>query len=208
MASIDLKKVYKEQYTARVGEPALVTVPARPFLMIDGAGDPNTAPEYADAVGALYALAYGIRAVIKRRTGDGYTVMPLEGLWWAEDMEQFSVARKGDWQWTMMIAVPEIVTAALAAEVIPEVKHQKNLAAGDRVRFEVYDEGDSAQIMHIGPYAAEAPTIEKLHSFIAARHASAVAGSSMMSTSLAVASPRRLIPAAHNLGPRSFIFAT
>ena len=61
MASLDLKKVHKEMYSARVGEPALVDVPALPFLMIDGQGDPNTATEYADAVSALYPIAYAIR---------------------------------------------------------------------------------------------------------------------------------------------------
>ena len=167
MASIDLKRVYKDQYTARVGKPALVDVPARPFLMIDGVGDPNTATEYADAVASLYPLAYGIRAAIKKETGDGYAVLPLEGLWWADDMKQFSVDRKGDWKWTMMIGLPDLVTADLAAEVLPEVSRKKKLVAGDKVRFEVFDEGECAQVMHLGPYSAEEPTIDLLHQFIA-----------------------------------------
>ena len=167
MASIDLKKVYKDQYTARAGEPALVTVPARPFLMIDGRGDPGTSPEYSDAVEALYPLAYGIRAVIKKATGDGYTVLPLEGLWWADDMEAFRADRKNEWRWTMMIGLPELADADMAADVLPAVVARKGLAAGDRVRFEIFEEGKCAQVMHIGPYSAEAPTIELLHEFIA-----------------------------------------
>ena len=167
MASIDLKKVYREHYTARVGKPALVEVPSRPFLMIDGQGDPNTAPEYADAVAALYPLAYGLRAAIKKETGNGYTVMPLEGLWWADDMSTFSAERKGEWKWTMMICQPDVVTADLAAEVLPEVTAKKGLASGHKVRFEVYEEGRAAQVMHIGPYAEEEPTIAGLHEFIA-----------------------------------------
>ncbi len=167
MASIDLKKVYRDQYTARVGQPALVTIPARPFLMIDGHGNPGTAPEYSNAVEALYPIAYGIRAVIKKQTGDGYAVLPLEGLWWADDMEAFRADRKGEWKWTMMIGLPELATPTMAAEVIPEVTAKKKLISGDRVRFEVYDEGATAQVMHLGPYSAEAPTIELLHRFIA-----------------------------------------
>ena len=167
MASIDLKKVYKEQYTARVGKPALVTVPERPFLMIDGSGDPNTSQEYADAVAALYPIAYGIRAAIKKETGDGYTVMPLEGLWWADDMENFSVDDKSDWKWTMMIALPELATAEMAADVLPAVTRTKSLVSGDRVRYELFAEGECAQVMHLGPYAEEAPTIAALHEFIA-----------------------------------------
>jgi hypothetical protein len=167
MASIDLKKVYKESYTARVGEPALVKLLPRRFLMIDGAGDPNTASEYADAVAALYPIAYALRATIKAETGDAYTVMPLEGLWWADDMDTFSQGRKGDWRWTAMIAVPEVATPAGAAGVIAETTSERGLVAGRRVRFEVLDEGMSAQVMHVGPYTAEMPTIEMLHRYIA-----------------------------------------
>lgn len=168
MASIDLKKVYKDQYSAGVGKPTLATVPARPFLMIDGQGNPGTSPEYTNAVEALYPLAYGIRAAIKRETGDGYTVLPLEGLWWADDMEAFRADRKNEWRWTMMIGLPDLADAAMAAEVLPAVTARKGLVAGARVRFEVFDEGRVAQVMHVGPYSAEAPTIELLHGFIAA----------------------------------------
>ena len=167
MASIDLKKKYREHYTARVGKPTLVEVPARSFLMIDGAGDPNTSQEYADAVTALYPIAYGIRAAIKRETGDGYTVMPLEGLWWADDMANFSVDDKSDWKWTMMICQPYLATVEMAAAIIPEVTAKKKLVSGSRVRFETYEEGAAAQVMHLGPYADEAPTIQLLHEFIA-----------------------------------------
>lgn len=168
MASIDLKKVYKDQYAARAGKPSLVAVPARPFLMIDGQGNPGTSAEYSAAVEALYPLAYGIRAVIKKNTGDGYTVLPLEGLWWADDMGAFTGDRKDEWKWTMMIGLPELADAEMAAEVLPAVTAKKILVAGDRVRFEVFEEGRAAQVMHIGPYSAEAPTIELLHDFIAA----------------------------------------
>lgn len=167
MASIDLKKEYSEHYTARVGKPALVEVPARPFLMIDGAGDPNTSQEYAHAVAALYPIAYGIRAAIKKQTGDGYTVMPLEGLWWADDMANFSVDDKSDWKWTMMICQPDVATIEMAGAVIPTVTAKRKLVSGNRIRFEIYEEGAAAQVMHLGPYADEAPTIQLLHEFIA-----------------------------------------
>ena len=166
MASIDLKKLYREHYTAPLGRPALVEVPLRSFLMSDGRGDPNTSQEYADAIAALYAVAYGIRAAIKRSTGDGYTVMPLEGLWWNEDMASFSVDDKSDWVWRMMICQPDVVTDDLAGTVISDVTAKKGLAAG--VRLDTYHEGHAAQVMHIGPYAEEAPTIRLLHDFIAA----------------------------------------
>jgi len=166
MASIDLKRVYREHYSAGP-DPALVEVPPRPFLMIDGRGDPNTGKEYRDAVRALYPLAYGIRKELKDRTGDAYTVMPLEGLWWVPDMAHFSVENKSDWLWTIMICQPELVTEEFLRDIAPVVIEKKRLASGRLVRLEHYDEGAAAQILHVGPYSAEAPTIERLHQFIA-----------------------------------------
>jgi hypothetical protein len=165
MASIDLKKTYRDHYTARQ-VPAIIDIPDRPYLMIDGSGDPNTSAEYAAAVAALYPLAYGLRAEIKKVTGDGYTVMPLEGLWWVEDMSRFSVDDKTDWEWTAMICVPDLVTSPMAAEVFPVVTTKKKLVSGDKAGIEMYGDGLAVQVMHIGPYAAEAPTIRALHEFI------------------------------------------
>ena len=165
MASIDLKKEYRDHYRA-AAQPTMVDVPERRFLMIDGAGDPNASAEYADAVGALYPIAYGLRAAIKAATGDPYTVMPLEGLWWVDDMATFSVDAKGGWKWTMMICVPPAVTQQLFDEVAAAATEKKQLVSGPLVRVEAFHEGRAAQILHLGPYATEAPTIERLHTFI------------------------------------------
>jgi len=168
MASIDLKKTYKEHYSGKPGVMTVVDVPARPFLMIDGHGDPNTAAEYQDAVTTLYPLAYALRAEIKKETGDGYTVMPLEGLWWAPDMTKFRVDDKTDWLWTAMICLPEIVTAEMFDAVLPEVSKTKDLPAADKARFEMFEEGLAAQVMYLGAYSDEGPTIAFLHEFIKA----------------------------------------
>lgn len=165
MNSIDLKKTYRDHYTAK-RTPTIVDVPTRPFLMIDGHGDPNTAQEYQDAIEALYPIAYGLRSAIKAATGDAYTVMPLEGLWWVPDMTEFDPADKSDWSWTAMICLPDVVTDTLVQEVIPAVTAEKDLAAGAKARVEDFTEGIAAQILHIGPYADEAPTIQELHAFI------------------------------------------
>jgi len=167
MAAIDLKKLYRDQYTATVGEPALIEVPERPFLMIDGEGTPGVAPEYLAAVESLYPLAFGIRAAIKRETGDGYTVLPLEGLWWADDMTAYRANRKEEWKWTLMIGLPDVATADMAARVLPEVSRKRKLSVAADVRFELFHEGRCAQVMHIGPYSTEEPTIDLFHQFIA-----------------------------------------
>ena len=166
MATIDLKKVHRHLYRARPGRPELVDVPPGPHLMVDGEGDPNSAKEYRDAVEALYPMAYGVRAAIKAQTGDAYTVMPLEGLWWVDDMRTFSVADKAAWKWTLLIRLPEVATAEMAADVFSDVLARKRLVAGDRIRFEMFGDGLSAQVLHVGPYADEAPTIAALHEFI------------------------------------------
>lgn len=166
MASIDLKKQYRDHYSAKAGTPVMVDVPARRFLMIDGSGDPNTSPEYVDAIQALYPLAYGLRAAVKAATGDAYTVMPLEGLWWAEDMNTFGTDDKSNWLWTAMICLPDAVTDTMIEDVLPTVTAKKKLRSGGKARVEMFAEGEAAQVLHLGSYSEEGPTIAALHEFI------------------------------------------
>src|SRR5690606_699962 len=96
----DFKKTI-DGYCARKGRFDIVDVPELKYLMIDGHGDPNTAPEFTTAVEALYPLAYALKFTSKRELDRDYTVMPLEGLWWADDHAAFTAARdKSQWDWT------------------------------------------------------------------------------------------------------------
>jgi hypothetical protein len=95
--------------------------------------------------------------------------MPPEGLWWVEDMNSFRSGQKDDWLWTMMIAQPEFITREMVETAIVEVTKKKNSATISKLRFETFAEGLCAQIMHIGPFSAEGPNIEKVHQFIADR---------------------------------------
>ena len=144
---------------------AIVDVPEMNFLMVDGAGDPNTAQEYKDAVEALYSLSYALKFMMRREKATDYAVMPLEGLWWTSDMSKFSVEDKDTWKWTAMIMQPEYVTKDLVDKALEHVRN-KNLRALSKTRFESLHEGLSAQIMHIGPYSEEGPTIQRLHRHI------------------------------------------
>jgi len=166
MAKVDLKKELKHLYHPSARQVSVVDVPPLNFLMIDGAGDPNVSLEYQQAMEALFSLSYALKFKVKKSMGIDYTVMPLEGLWWTDDPGQFSMNSKEAWKWTAMIVQPEYVTSELFAEVLDEVREKKGFAALDKVRFETYHEGLSAQIMHIGPYAEEEPTIARLHGFI------------------------------------------
>lgn len=167
MSKIDFKKVLKQLYSASPKEPVIVDVPTMNYLMIDGTGDPNTAREYADAIETLYPVAYGLKFMIKKgETAIDYAVMPLEGFWWTDDMSQFSAENKAAWKWTMLIMQPEFVTENLFRQGLEQVVKAKNPPSAMKIRFESYSEGRSAQIMHIGPYSEEAPTIARLHDFI------------------------------------------
>ncbi|MDA8097980.1 MAG: GyrI-like domain-containing protein [Clostridia bacterium] len=168
MAKVDLKKELKHLYDCPAGGPVIVEVPAMNFIMVDGAGDPNNSPEFSEAVEALYGLSYTLKFKLKKgEAGTDYGVMPLEGLWWTDDMREFSLNARDRWKWTLMILQPEFVTADLYLQVLEEVRKKKGLPVLARVRFERFHEGLSAQIMHSGPYSAEEPTVSRLHRFIA-----------------------------------------
>jgi hypothetical protein len=143
------------------------------FLLIDGVGDPNTSPAFQAAVEALYSVAYTLKFSIKKGPlAIDYPVMPLEGLWWMDDMGRFTLGNKDDWKWTVMLVQPDFMTEDLVKEGVEQVRKKKNPAALPLLRFERFHEGLCAQIMHLGPYAAEKPTIERLHAFIAEQGAS------------------------------------
>jgi hypothetical protein len=165
----DAAQMAREQLYKAGTDPRFVEMPAMTFLMIDGAGDPNTTAAYPDAVAAPYALAYALKFALKKSAGLDYRVAPLEGLWWADDMAAFSMERKGDWWWTLMITQPPAVTRALVDAVREEVRRKKVLPALGRVRLASFAEGRAAQVLHRGPYAAEGPAIERLHRFIRER---------------------------------------
>jgi hypothetical protein len=167
---LDLAKELQALYKPPAGQPVLVDVPEMAFLMVDGAGNPNKATEYAQAVEALYAVSYTAKFKVKRGPQAlDYKVMPLEGLWWSDDMADFLEGRRDSWKWTMMIAQPPVLTATLIEEAIAEAGRKKDLPALPRLRSERFTEGLSAQTIHVGPYAEERPTIERLHAFIAER---------------------------------------
>lgn len=165
---LDLKAEYKQLYNPPADRVTSVDVPPLLYLMIDGAGDPNTAPAWQEATEALYGVSYALKFMSKRGPEAlDYVVMPLEGLWWAEDMASFSVEAKGDWLWTAMIMQPPHITPEMVEQAIAETRRKKGaLPALDRLRLERYEEGLSAQIMHIGPYAAEGPTVARLYAWI------------------------------------------
>jgi len=166
MEKIDYKKELKHLYKPSVKKVENVDVPKMNYLMVDGEGDPKN-QSFQDAVEALFGLSYTLKFMIKK--GDlqiDYGVLPLEGLWWMDDMSKFNVDDKDSWKWTLMMMQPEYITKKLVAQATKQLKQKKNPVALPLVRFEAFKEGKVAQIMHIGPFSEEGPTVEKVHAFI------------------------------------------
>ncbi len=160
---VDLKKTL-DAYRAKRGEFRVLTVPAMQYLMIDGHGDPNSAPAYEQALQALYPLAYKLKFASKQKLGRDHVVMPLEGLWWADDMAVFTEQRdKSRWRWTMMIMVPEWISGELFHASVEEAAKGGAPARLNEVRLETLSEGECVQTLHIGPYDDEGPVLERMH---------------------------------------------
>jgi hypothetical protein len=166
MEKFDFRHDRTDLYAPGTNDFGVVDVPAFEFLMIDGHGDPNTSPDYVSAVEALFTLSYGAKFACKR-LGRDYAVLPLEGLWWADDPEAFTAQDKDDWSWTMMIRQPIPLPAATWDE-LRAAAAKKPLPAVPAVRLESFTEGPCVQIMYLGPYSEEGPTILRLHEWISA----------------------------------------
>ncbi len=167
MQKIDLKKEYPHLYKASANKYDVVTVPELSYLMMDGSGDPNNSQQFQEATGALYSIAYTIKFMVKKGEQQiDFGVMPLEGLWWTDNMSGFSMEHKDKWKWTLMILQPDFVSDAIVALAREQVIKKKKLTSVEAVRLERMNEGLCAQTLHIGPYSEEPPTIVKLHTFI------------------------------------------
>jgi hypothetical protein len=164
---VDFKKSLKELYKPSFKEVVETKVPELQFIMIDGIGSPGEAQEYLDALAVLYPVAFKIKFLSKAKSKD-YVVPPLEGLWWADDMKDFIEGNRDKWKWTMMIMQPDWITNEMFKKAIEQTQQKKPELSKllPKLRLEKYKEGKVAQIMHVGPYSEEGPTVQKVHDFI------------------------------------------
>ena len=160
---VDFKKELKELYNPKSDAFSLVQVPKQNYLMVDGQGDPNIAIEYKEAVEALFSVSYTMKFQSKNDLGRDYVVPPLEGLWWSDDFDDFRKRRKDKWSWTMMIMVPDWLGKSEFKEAVRIVHSKKPGIKVERLKLESLNEGLCVQIMHIGSYDDETPTLIKLH---------------------------------------------
>ncbi len=171
MKVLDLKKELKYLYAPSAKKVEIVQVPRMQFAMIDGAIEkgegPGTSPGFAEATQALYGIAYTLKFTLKKRKTHAvdYPVMALEGLWWVED-GQFDIRVKDNWFYTLMIMQPDVITPELFEAGVAEVRRKRgDSPALGKLRLEYFDEGQSMQVMHIGPYADEPATVDRMKTF-------------------------------------------
>jgi hypothetical protein len=167
MEKIDFNKTLKQLYKPSAKEVVSIDVPEMNFLMVDGEGDPNRSKSFSDAIEALYPVAYTLKFMAKKGSlAVDYGVLPLEALWWADDLSAFTLGKKDDWKWTIMIMQPDFLTREMVKDAIAEVAKKKKPVSLPLVRFESFREGKSAQTLHIGHFSEEGPTIERVHKYI------------------------------------------
>jgi hypothetical protein len=163
MSKTDFKKEI-DAYRARRGRFQIVDVPDLRYLMIDGHGDPNAGPAFADAAEALYPLAYRLKFASKRILSRDYVVMPLEGLWWADDMDSFTASRdKSRWDWTLMIMVPDWIDQEMFASTLAQAAAKASPRRLHDVRLGLLSEGRCVQTLHVGSYDDETETLARMH---------------------------------------------
>lgn len=163
MLKIDLKKTL-DRYKSKHHKLQIIDIPKMQYLMIDGHGDPNSSEDFNDAIKALYPVAYKLKFASKTELGKDYVVMPLEGLWWAEDMSSFTTNRdKSKWDFTMMIMQPDWITKEMFELAVQKVKEKDPPTKLSQVRFETLDEGKCVQTLHIGSFDDEAEILAEIH---------------------------------------------
>ena len=163
---LDLKKELRELYRPPGKAPVIVEVPVLRYLMIDGMGAEPGNEKFQNAIQALFSVSYKSKFISKKEIGTDYVVMPLEGLWWADDMNDFVAGRKELWRWTLMIMQPEFIEAVMIEKAIEASQGKAPPDALGKLRLDGLDEGMSGQIMHVGPYSEEHDNIMKIHGLI------------------------------------------
>lgn len=162
MDKVDVKRGQRDLYAPPTGRWVEVTVPAMRYLAVDGHGNPGTAQAYRDAVAALFTAAYAAKFASRQHLGRDYVVLPLEGLWWAEDMTTFRTRDKDRWSWRMLIRQPAWLTDAMLTAAVDRAA-AKGAVAAERLRVVTLDEGRCVQTLHVGSYDDETPTLTDLH---------------------------------------------
>ncbi len=165
---LDLYKVDKTYYTANK-TPVIIDLDSYFYVTIQGQSSPDN-PKFLNAIQTLYATVYGIKFLSKEEDND-FVVPKMEGQWWisgdVRGMDDFLKAPREEWNWKIMVRMPDFIEGDHFHRIIESLKVRKpeydNI---DQMHFELINEGTCAQVLHVGSYDQEGPTLEKLHGFI------------------------------------------
>jgi hypothetical protein len=200
MKTLDLKKQFKYLYQPSAKKIEAVQVPNLQFAMIDGTiekgSEPGKSPAFAEATQALYSISYTLKFTLKKRKTNAidYPVMALEGLWGVED-GKFDITIKDNWSYTLMIMQPDVVTQEVFEEAREEVRRKKGDSdALNKARLAYFEEGLCVQTMHIGPYATEPATVDRMHEFMQANDLQDNVGPSGKHHEIYMSDPRKAAP--------------
>lgn len=201
MKTLDLKKEYKYLYQPSAKKVEIVKVPRLQFAMIDGAiekgYEPGNSRAFQEATQALYGISYTLKFMLKKRKTNAidYPVMALEGLWWVED-GIFDITVKDNWFYTLMIMQPDVITKDLFDEGMEQVRKKRgDSPALSKLQLADYEEGLCVQTMHIGPYAIEPATIERMRAFAQENGYRDLVGSGGKHHEIYLGDPRKADPA-------------
>lgn len=201
MKTLDLRKQYKDLYKPSAKKPAIIEVPRLQFAMIDGAIEkghsPGNSPGFQEAVQALYGISYTLKFTFKQRKTNAidYPVMALEGLLWLTEGDVFDINIKDNWSYTLMIMQPEIVTQEIFEAAREQVRKKRgDSEALSKLRLAHFEEGLCVQIMHIGPYATEPATIERMRVFAEENGYRDCVGHERKHHEIYMSDPRRVAP--------------
>jgi hypothetical protein len=200
MKILDLKKKFKYLYQPSAKKMEIIQVPNLQFAMINGAIEkgqaPGTSPLFAQATQALYGLSYTLKFMLKKRKTNAvdYSVMALEGLWWVED-GMFDITIKDNWFYTLMIMQPEVITKEIFEEAREQVRKKKGASEMlSKIKLAYFEEGLCVQVMHIGPYAAEPATIDRMKEFMAENNLRDNVGPNGKHHEIYLSDPRKAAP--------------
>lgn len=171
MSKLDLSKTLKSYYTAKT-KPEIIDLPPTHYLSITGQGDPN-AEDFGAKVQALYATAYTLKFASKGK-GRDFVVAKLEGLWWYDEgkysdltmTESVQKVPRTDWQYRLLIQLPDFVKPAAVAEAVETVWTKKQLDLAKNVSLHELHEGKVVQMLHHGPYATEIESLLIMKDFM------------------------------------------
>ena len=166
---IDYKKEYKDLYLPK-SEPMIIDVPEMQFVAVEGVGNPNDENgEYQKAIEVLYGIQYTIKMSKKGNyIPDGYfdyVVPPLEGFWWLENSNDFSIGNKSLYNWISLIRLPEYVDENVFEWACIEVSKKKKIDVS-KAKYLKIKESLCVQCMHTGAYDDEPKTLKLMNEFI------------------------------------------